>query len=93
MAAHSLLFTPQAIRDLKKLLPSIQSAILKNLETLSGLSHPLSSPQVKKLKGRKDYYHLRVGDFRAVFRTTSEELKVLRIFDRKDLDKILARLW
>jgi mRNA interferase RelE/StbE len=42
---------------------------------------------VKKLKGYKDLYRLRIGDFRVVFEWKSETVTVIRVLTQQDIGK------
>ncbi|MCJ7628430.1 MAG: type II toxin-antitoxin system mRNA interferase toxin, RelE/StbE family [Longimicrobiales bacterium] len=48
----------------------------------------------KKLKGREDFYRIRVGDYRVVYRIEDKVLLILivRIGDRKEIYEIIRRL-
>lgn len=50
-------------------------------------------PRVKRLKGfRAPLYRLRSGDFRILYRIDGTTVTVLRLIDRKDLERTLRRL-
>jgi len=42
---------------------------------------------VKKLRGYKDLYRLRIGGYRAVFEWKSETVTVIRVLTRQDFGK------
>lgn len=42
---------------------------------------------IKKLKGYKDLYRLRIGDYRAVFEWKGEHVTVIRVLTRQDFGK------
>ena len=55
-----------AIREYKKLDPSVKSHLQTGLDALQ--HHPLTGPKIKRLKGRlQEYYRYRVGDYRIVY--------------------------
>lgn len=63
---YEVKLSPHAVRDYKKLDPQHQVVIRTALETLR--SHPLSGPNVKRLKGRlHEYFCYRTGDYRIVY--------------------------
>lgn len=43
---------------------------------------------IKKLKGFKDLYRLRIGDYRAVFQWKGEDVIVIRVLTRQDFGKL-----
>jgi len=61
------------------------------MERLSVVPWP-PSPAVKKVSGRSRLHRLRVGDYRAVFERSGGTVVVLRVVDRKNLERILKRL-
>jgi mRNA-degrading endonuclease RelE of RelBE toxin-antitoxin system len=52
-----------------------------------------SSANIKKLKRFKPpLYRVRSGDYRILYRVQEKAVTILRVIDRKDLDKIIKRL-
>ena len=90
---RQLAFSPASRKDLRKMPPGRAVQVLNALEALSSLANPLLSANVRKLRGPGGYHRLRTGDFRTVFRLQGDLIRVLRIFDRKDMDRILTSLW
>jgi len=84
----SLYFSKTALRDLKKLPLNIQKRIVKGCERLK--THPFpDSSHIKKLKGYKNLYRLRIGDFRVVFKIGENKIFILTILSRQDFEKEL----
>jgi len=52
---------------------------------------PWPPGKVKKLRGR-DYWEIKSGDFRAIFRPHKKTVIVLRIVNRRDLEKAIGRI-
>ncbi len=78
-------FTKAAVRDLKRLPREAQIRIDAAIELLGENPHP---PAAKKLKGRlSEYYRVRVGSFRVIYRIEEDRLVVcvVRVQDRKDV--------
>ena len=67
--------------------------VLKSLEELSSMINPPMSANIRKLRGPGNYHRLRSGDFRAVIRFSDGIIRVIRVFDRKDMQKMLASIW
>jgi len=92
LAKFEIQLTSSAVDDLdsnpeiskKKIIPSIQK-----LSTA-----PFSpGPKIKKLKGFKPpIYRMRSGDFRVLYRVQDKTITILRVIDRKDLERIITRL-
>lgn len=48
---------------------------------------------IKKLKGFKPPLHrIRSGDYRVLYRVQKKTITIMRVIDRKDLDRIIKRL-
>jgi len=56
-------------------------------DELPYLHSPDEIPDLKKLKGYKNYYRIRFGDYRAGIRFTNNRLIMERLLHRKDLYK------
>jgi len=84
--------TEHAINDLKNIPKELRSQIHRDLMSLG--SGPLpSEPRIKRLKGfRPPVYRLRSGDFRILYRIQADVVTVLRIIDRKLLERAIKRL-
>jgi len=55
------------------------------------LTSPSSNEE--KLKGLKNIYRVRVGDYRIVFRRTKEEIFIVLIGHRKEIYQLVNRLF
>ena len=92
MNEYSLQLAKQARTDLEQLPVKIQKQIARDLETLTAKPFP-EGIRIKKLKGFSfPLYRLRTGDFRVLYRIDGRLITLLRVIDRKILDRILARL-
>lgn len=65
----------------KKLLAKARD-IIESLESASSL---LDIPNVKKLRGEKGYYRIRVGEYRLGFVVDSDSLVLVRFLSRRDI--------
>ena len=90
MAEQIIELSPRALRDLRKFPPAAARKILDEIEVLAETPWP-GPPKVKKLRGH-ELYRLRTGSYRSIFETTQGKVVVLRIVDRKDLERILETL-
>lgn len=75
--------TDSFIKSLQKLEPKVQAAVKKKLKFLSGVEQALVF--AKKLKGKKDIFRFRSGDYRIVFRLEGREVVLLLVKHRKDI--------
>jgi mRNA-degrading endonuclease RelE of RelBE toxin-antitoxin system len=82
---------PRAFRDLSGLEKETAREILEHLKILEARPWP-GPPKIKKLVGHKNLYRLRIGGYRAVFELTVKKAVVLRIADRKELERMLRNL-
>ena len=82
--AYTVLIAPAAERQLKSLPKATQTQITKRLLKLEGDPRPSG---MKKLEGEKDFYRLRVGDFRIIYSIRDRELMalVVKIGHRGDI--------
>jgi mRNA interferase RelE/StbE len=81
---YKIEYTTAARKQLKKLPREISVRIIHGIEQLHENPRPES---VKKLTGFKDYYRLRIGDYRVVYSIQDNILMVLiiRIAPRKNV--------
>jgi mRNA-degrading endonuclease RelE of RelBE toxin-antitoxin system len=83
--------SPHALRDLKAHERAVAGEILYDLKILQTRPWP-GPPKVKKLEGHKNLCRLRTRDYRSIFEPTVKGAVVLRILDRKELERILRNL-
>ena len=80
--------SPRAERELKKITKIDQIAIAKKIRSLS----ESLIPNEEKLSGFKNIFRIRVGNYRIVYRKTSQEIYIILIHHRKDVYKIVNQL-
>jgi len=83
-------YLPGAKKDLEKIDKIWQRRIKNILQILSENPAHLKN-KIKKLKGKyKDYFRLRVGNYRVIFRVEKKKLIILvvRIAHRKEIYRI-----
>lgn len=76
-------YTKEFCDSLHGLPPDVQEFIKEKLRFFESCENPLLF--AKKLKGVKDVYRFRIGDYRAVFRTDRLKLVFLIVKNRKDI--------
>ncbi|MEA3475607.1 MAG: type II toxin-antitoxin system RelE/ParE family toxin [Candidatus Cloacimonadota bacterium] len=82
-------YLPDAKKDLEKIDKLWQRKIKNSLQILTE-NPALLKNKIKKLKGKyKDYFRLRVGNYRVIFRIEKRKLVILvvRIAHRKEIYK------
>jgi len=82
-----ILIAKRAERYLKKIPKIDQIAIVRKIRLLIS-----PSSNEEKLKGLKNIYRIRVGDYRIVFRRTKEEIFIVLIGHRKEIYNLVNRL-
>jgi mRNA-degrading endonuclease RelE of RelBE toxin-antitoxin system len=71
---------------------NLQAGIVEGLAVLRQNPFP-SSPSKKKLRGfGYPLYRLRTGDYRVLYRIDETIVTIMRVIDRKELDRTIKRL-
>lgn len=84
MADYQILISKSAEKELSKL-PT--ETIIRIRQSVNALAVEPRPANCKKLKGYKDLYRIRSGDYRVIYRIEDQILtiEVVRIGDRKDI--------
>lgn len=92
MTRFRVQLTRVAAKDLDALDEVVREAVVEDLAKLS--ESPIDRPpRVKRLKGfRHPVYRLRSGDHRIVYRIDETLVTILRVIDRKVLERSLRNL-
>jgi mRNA-degrading endonuclease RelE of RelBE toxin-antitoxin system len=92
MDRFRVVLTEHAIADLGEIPKHLQDQIIQDLQLLQSAPFPFGT-RIKRLKGFKPaVYRLRSGDFRVLYRIQSDAVTILRIIDRKLLERVIRRL-
>ena len=84
--------TEHAVADLGDIFKDFRDQVHRDLKTLESAPFP-SGSSIKRLKGfRPPVYRLRSGDFRVLYHIEGENVTILRIIDRKVLERTIKRL-
>lgn len=84
-----LQFEKSFLKDIEKLNDkSIAIKLKAKLIELEEQSDLTSVQNIKKLKGHKVYYRLKIGDYRLGFSYEEGELNIIRFLHRKDIYKL-----
>lgn len=88
MASFSLEYKKSVKRELRRLNQADRSAIVHKIELLKDEAHPEGSA---KLKGSRDLYRIRHGDYRVIYQTKKAVLiiVIIRIGHRREIYKNL----
>lgn len=84
MAEYKIVINKSASKELAKLPLDAINRIQQAINELATNPRPANC---KKLKGFKDLYRVRAGDYRVIYRIEDKQLiiEVVRIGDRKDI--------
>jgi len=84
MPAYEILLSKAARKKLSTIPAFIHDKIIEDISALSAAPRP---PGCKKLKGYKNSYRIRVGDYRVIYKIGDKELRILviAIGHRKDI--------
>lgn len=84
MRKYTVVITKSAEKELAKLPVQI---ILRIRDAVNELADEPRPPTCKKLKGFKDLYRIRIGDYRVIYSVQDSVLtvEILKIGDRKDI--------
>ena len=92
MNRFQVVLTEHAIADLEEVSQELREQIQRDLKTLQTSPLP-SGTQSKRLKGfSPPMYRLRSGDFRVLYYIRGNRVTVLRVIDRKLLERVIRRL-
>jgi mRNA interferase RelE/StbE len=92
MNRFQVVLTEHAIADLEEISKEVREKVQRDLKNLQTSPLP-SGTQIKRLKGfRPPIYRLRSGNFRVLYRIREGEVTILRVIDRKILERIIKRL-
>ena len=84
MKGHEVLLSETARRQLRRLPVDVSDRIKRALAELAGdLFRSRPKADIKRLKGpRRDYFRLRMGDYRAIYVVDGDRVLVARILPR-----------
>jgi len=81
--------SPRAEKQLKKLPKTSQIFVAKKIRGLEEDQRPRGEG---KLKGFKNIFRVRVGDYRVVYKKTKKLIYIVSIAHRRDIYKMVKRL-
>jgi len=89
MDKRELVYVPRAQHDLLGLPQNVAGQILDDVEILT--NPPWPKGKVKKIRGQK-FWEIRTGNYRTLFIPEGEKIVILRVVNRKDLEKAIKRI-
>ena len=92
MNKFNVTLTEHAISDLEDIPKELRYQIHRDLRNLESTPFP-SGTTIKRLKGfRPPVYRLRSGNFRILYHIEENNVMILRVIDRKLLERAIRRL-
>jgi mRNA-degrading endonuclease RelE of RelBE toxin-antitoxin system len=92
MNKFQVVLAEHAVVDLKDIPRELRDQIHRDLRNLESAPFP-SGTHIKRLKGfRPPVYRLRSGNFRILYHIQEGSVTILRVIDRKLLDRAIKRL-
>jgi mRNA interferase RelE/StbE len=84
LTKYEVLLSETAIRQFKRLSKDLQKRIKTTLGELKNDPYrPRSKANIKKLKGpKRDYYRIKIGNYRAIYVIEGKQVKVAKILPR-----------
>jgi len=84
LTKYEVLLSETALRQYKRISSDLQKKIKSNLAELKNDPYrPRPKADIKKLKGpKRDYYRLRIGNYRAIYIIEGKKVKVAKILPR-----------
>ncbi len=79
-------------KDFVRLQKRTIERICKGLQRLADDPFPKRGKAIKKLHMEKPIYRLRIGDYRVIYRIQGQNVILLAIVSRKDLEEELKKL-
>lgn len=89
MDERKLIYAPRAQRDLLALAKRDARQILEDLGILR--MPPWPAAKVKKLRGHT-VWEIKTGDYRTIFWPQGKKVVILRVVNRRDLERTLGRI-
>ena len=84
-----LYYEKSFLKDIEKLNDkNIATKLKAKLIELEEFDDLASVPNIKKLKGHRVYYRLKIGDYRLGFSYEEGEINIIRFLHRKDIYKL-----
>ena len=82
---YEIIITNQAIKQIKSLPAKIKDRIREILDVLQEYPIPIKRYDVKKIKGERYTYRIRVGKYRVIYEIDerSKEIRILGVSHRK----------
>jgi mRNA interferase RelE/StbE len=82
----------RAQSDLRSLPKSIRNRILSGIRQLETTPFPRGNT-IRQIRGLIGIFRLRIGDYRAIYQRTENQVEILRVIHRQELERALRTLF
>jgi mRNA interferase RelE/StbE len=82
-------FLAKFLKDLDKLnVAHVKASVIKSIEKLEAANNLQEIQQLKKLKGHKSAYRIKIGEYRIGIFAEGKTVEMARVVHRKDIYKV-----
>lgn len=82
-------FLSKFIKDLEKLnVGHVKASVIKTIELVESVNNLSEIPNLKKLKGHKYAFRIKIGDYRIGIFVEDKIVEMARVVHRKDIYKV-----
>lgn len=82
-------FLRKFVIDLDKLnAVHVKTSVLRTIELVESVNHLSEIPNLKKLKGHKSAFRIKIGDYRIGIFVKGRTIEMARVVHRKDIYKV-----
>ncbi len=85
-----VILSPRAEKQLKKISKIDQIAVAQKIRSIRDSA---TASGEEKLKGFKDIFRVRIGDYRLVYKKTRQKIYIVLICHRKDVYQLVRKLF
>ncbi|WP_456370975.1 type II toxin-antitoxin system RelE family toxin [Thermodesulfatator atlanticus] len=83
-----VLYEKSFYHDIKKLRdPNLKKSLRSVIEIIKNSQSPASIPKLKKLRGTKNYYRIKIKNYRLGLKIDGDTVILIRFLSRKDIYK------
>ena len=82
----------RAQSDLRSLTKSIRDRTLRGIQQLETNPFPRGNT-IRQIRGMVGIFRLRIGDYRAIYQRIENEIEILRVIHRQELERTLRTLF
>jgi mRNA interferase RelE/StbE len=82
-------FLSKFLKDVDKLNTiHVKASVVKTIELIESVEHLSEIPNLKKLKGHKSAFRIKIGDYRIGIFVENNVVEMARVVHRKDIYKV-----